>query len=265
MATSVGVVLPPERHLAVVDGEQSVVGDGHAVGVSREVAENLFGAAEGRLGVNHPLFATHLGQQTPESPRITQRLQRSVEGQRSGLERGLEEGQELTTEQAAQDPHRQEEPVAAGDPSGPVRGEAAPRNDAVHVGMMQQILAPGVQDGEDADLCAEMLRVGGNLEESLRGRAEEEAVDDLGILKRHGTKRGGKGEDHVEVRGGEQFVLARSKPLGAGSGQTLRAVAVAARVEGDDRLAAGIALVEVTAQRRCPACWEEVEDASLCE
>ena len=44
--------------------------------------------------------------------------------------------------------------------------------------VMDERLAPGVEDGEEADLGAEMARVGGDRAERLGDGAEEEPVDD---------------------------------------------------------------------------------------
>ena len=51
--------------------------------------------------------------------------------------------------------------------------EAAGSDDAVNVGMMLQLLIPGVQDAEEADLCAEMLSICSDLKQRLRARAEQ--------------------------------------------------------------------------------------------
>ena len=53
--------------------------------------------------------------------------------------------------------------VAAGNPGGSVGCQATARDDAVEMGMVHQGLAPGVQHGDEADISAEMLRVGGDL------------------------------------------------------------------------------------------------------
>ena len=54
-ATPVGIVLPAEAHLVVVDTEEPVVGERHTVGVAAEVLQDLCGAGERRLGVDNPV------------------------------------------------------------------------------------------------------------------------------------------------------------------------------------------------------------------
>ena len=45
-------IAPAKAHLAVVEAEESSVGDGDAVGVAGQILEHVFGAAKGRLGVD---------------------------------------------------------------------------------------------------------------------------------------------------------------------------------------------------------------------
>ena len=64
-----------------------------------------------------------------------------------------------------------------------VRPGAKPRwNDTMDVRMKQQILAPGMQDGEESDLRAKMLGVGGHLHKRLGNGAEQQVVEFNGVL-----------------------------------------------------------------------------------
>ena len=51
----ISIVPPTELNLPIVEIEQSVVGDGDAMGVARDVPENIFRSGKGRFGVDHPL------------------------------------------------------------------------------------------------------------------------------------------------------------------------------------------------------------------
>ena len=51
------VVLDGEGDLAVGEIDDAVVRDGHPMGVGAQVAEDPLGAAERRLGVDHPVLA----------------------------------------------------------------------------------------------------------------------------------------------------------------------------------------------------------------
>ena len=48
--------------------------------------------------------------------------------------------------------------------------------------MMKQVLAPGVQHGEEADLGAQVLGIGSDGAQGLGGGAEEQAVDERLVL-----------------------------------------------------------------------------------
>ena len=54
-AVVVSGVSPAKAHLSVIETEQPSVGDGDAVRVTGQVLQDMFGSAERRLGVDHPL------------------------------------------------------------------------------------------------------------------------------------------------------------------------------------------------------------------
>ena len=43
--------------LAIEEGDQPMVGDGHAMGVTAEILQHIFGATEGAFLVDHPVFS----------------------------------------------------------------------------------------------------------------------------------------------------------------------------------------------------------------
>jgi hypothetical protein len=50
--------------------------------------------------------------------------------------------------------------------------------------MVQQRLGPGVQDGQEADGGAQVLAVSGDLEQGLRGGAEQDPVEEFLVAQR---------------------------------------------------------------------------------
>ena len=54
--------------------------------------------------------------------------------------------------------------------------------------MIKQLLPPGVQYGEEADLCTQVLWIGGDGPQGLGGRAEQDVVDDRLVVI--GDRRG---------------------------------------------------------------------------
>ena len=111
---------------------------------------------------------------------------RGEEVQLAGGERLLQVVQEQAPEHPRQHPDRQEEPRPAGDPALPVRRDAAARNEKMNVRVVQQVLPPGVQHAEEADLRAQMLRIGGDGAQRLRRRPEQDVVDHGLVLERDG-------------------------------------------------------------------------------
>ena len=116
---------------------------------------------------------------------------------------------------------------------------------------MRQRLPPRVQNSDDADLCAEPPRVGGERRHRFGGRREQDRVDDGLVLERDGGDRRGQCQHDVEIRNRQKFGLACGKPLRPRHALTLRAMAVAAGIVGDARHAAVVARLDVTTERGC--------------
>jgi hypothetical protein len=98
--------------------------------------------------------------------------------------------------------------------------------------MVVQVLAPGVEHGDEADLGAEMLRVGRDASQRLGRGSEQDGVDRRLVLGGNLGHRRRQGEHDVEVLNRQQFGLSGGEPLGAGLPLALRAMPVAARVVG---------------------------------
>ena len=114
--------------------------------------------------------------------------------------------------------------------------------------VMDERLVPGVEDGEEADLGAEMAGVGRDRAQRVGDGPEEQTVDDGLLLGGDLGDRRGHGEDDVEVLGGQQVRAAPFEPLGAGQRLAGRTVAVATRVVPDAPMAAMVTLLDVTAE-----------------
>ena len=114
--------------------------------------------------------------------------------------------------------------------------------------MMDERLAPGVEDGEEADLGAKVAGIGGYGTACLGDGPEEETVDGGLVLGGDLGDRRGHGEDDVKVLGGKQIRAALFEPGGAGQRLTGRTVAVATRVVPDAPMTAMITLLDVAAE-----------------
>src|SRR5207244_4806331 len=103
----------------------------------------------------------------------------------------------------------------AGHPARAVEGGATAGDEAVDVRVMMQILAPGMEHGDEADIGAEMLGIGGNSAQRLGGCAKQDGVEGCLILKSNRRDLGRYGKNDVEIRYRQQLGLALGKPLGA--------------------------------------------------
>lgn len=91
--------------------------------------------------------------------------------------RPLQEIEKLAAKDAAEDLDGEEEGIFRMNPVRVAWIEAAGGNDAVEMRMQSEVLSPGVQNAEEADLGSEVLGVGRNFEHGLSAGAEEQIVE----------------------------------------------------------------------------------------
>jgi hypothetical protein len=89
----------------------------------------------------------------------------------------LKEIEKLAAEDAAEDLDGEKERILRMNPARVAWIETSGGNDAVEMRMQSQVLSPGVQNAEKADLGSEVLGVGGNFEHGLSASAEEQIVE----------------------------------------------------------------------------------------
>jgi hypothetical protein len=53
---TVSVIPPEKRDVVAIKGKQSMVGNRNTMSIASEVAHDLFGPAEGWLGIDHPVL-----------------------------------------------------------------------------------------------------------------------------------------------------------------------------------------------------------------
>ncbi len=165
LLAAVGIIAPAEADAIPVEGGDAVVRDGHAVGVAAEVAQHMFGSAEGKVGVDVPSLVAELVDQLLEARRI--------KGGTSAVKQALaiemvKACEELLAKDGAQNGNRQEEHRMAGvHPALVIGRQPAAGNHAVDMVMRQKVRTPRVQDGEESDLCTQTLGIGGDFEQGL--------------------------------------------------------------------------------------------------
>ena len=169
------VVLPAEGDAALIEGDEPGVGDRHAVRVARQIGQHRLGPGEGALGVDDPFALTQRREPVGEGLGIAELGVLAEELQLPGAMQALQLFEEAAPEQPRQHPHRQEEPRPARHPALAVGGEAAAGHDAVHVRMVRQRRAPGVQHQRGADPRTQVLRIGGDGAQRLGGDVEQQS------------------------------------------------------------------------------------------
>ena len=162
-----GGVAPAERNHAAGECDETVVGDRHAMGVLTEITKRLLRPSKGALGINHPFGTEQRTQPRRENLRIVQRGERSVKAEFMLCMQLFEAIDELAPKYLTEHLDRQEELSLRGDPLRVIGGETAGGNNAVHMGMMLQFLIPGVEDAEEADLCAKTFGIARDLKQCL--------------------------------------------------------------------------------------------------
>ena len=124
-----------------------------------------------------------------------------------------------------------------------------------------QVLAPGMQHGEESDCGAQMAWVARNRGQGSGHHAEQEAVNHRFVLQSEGGDLFRHSEDYVEVRHRQQFGLALLEPLLPLGVLTFGTVPVAARVIRNPRKTTLAAFLNVAAQHGRTAGFDSAHHA----
>jgi hypothetical protein len=129
--------------------------------------------------------------------------------------------------------------------------------------MVQQVLTPGVQNGDKANLGAQVFGVGCDSSQSLSSGLKQNVVDHILVLECDRANLLRHGKHHMEILYRQQLGLTLRQPLGTRQRLTLGAMTISAAVIGDALVAAGIAFFNVTTQCHCSALLDGTHDAKL--
>lgn len=116
LLVAIPVVTPPEGHMAVLEPDQTMIGDRDTVRVAAEVVQHLGRAAERRLAVDDPLGLAADLEQPFELRRRVQFLEPSMELDLPGGTGLFETVEKDAPIEPGEDPDGQKEPWARGDP-----------------------------------------------------------------------------------------------------------------------------------------------------
>src|SRR6266853_615181 len=101
--------------------------------VSGQIMQNMFGAAEGPLGIDHPVISEKSAEKGVERLLRCQRKAWAIEGKLLPAKGALEASYELATKDPAQDSDRQKESRWRPDPPLAVRRQTTAGHDTVNV------------------------------------------------------------------------------------------------------------------------------------
>ena len=124
---------------------------------------------DGNIPTYSAIDAAQFGDTRVESGGVGEARERTGEAQPAGVIGVLQVAQKEPAEQARENPHRQEEAGAAGDPARAIERGATAGHDAMDMRVMSESLAPGVEHCGDADAGAEMTGIGGDRDQRLGG------------------------------------------------------------------------------------------------
>jgi hypothetical protein len=172
--------------------------------------------------------------------------------------------QKKATEQTSQHANVQEEIRPARDPTRSIGRKTAAWNDAMQMRVMEEILPPGMQDGEKANLRTQVLGVSGNGAQRLAHRSEQNIVDELLILVGDRSDWLWDRKDDVEVADVEKLGSTVFQPFSASQRLALWAVAVSATIVTNALVVTVVTLLDVTTKRCRSTLLDRRHDATLC-
>lgn len=111
-----GVVFPTKGKVAVLECEQAMVGDGHAVGVAAQISQDLLWSTKGRLGVDDPLFGSQRSQERIEVARVREVRQGAMKGEFAKVESVVQCLEKETAEQPGEHVNGKKEALATTNP-----------------------------------------------------------------------------------------------------------------------------------------------------
>jgi len=133
----------------------------------------------------------------------------------------------------------------------------------MHMRVILQVLAPGVQHRNEANLCAEMPGIGGKPAQRLGDSAKQDGIDRLLVLEGDRRNLLRHGEHDVEVADRQKVCLPRVKPVAARLTLAFWAMPVAAGIVGDAERVTILALLDMPAEARCPAHLDGAHDPTF--
>ncbi len=130
--------------------------------------------------------------------------------------------------------------------------------------MFLELLIPGMQNREEADLGIQALGIRSDLEQCCRARSQQQRVGDSLVLQGQLREDARHSEDDMQVAHRQQLAATVLEPTLASVGLTLRTMPIATRVVGDGRTVAAVAaLIEMSTERSGAATLDRGEHLQM--
>ena len=110
LPAAISVIPPAEANRVLVKGHNAVVADGHPMGITAEVSQQLLWAREGRLGVHCPIFSHQRIEQFAEGLLAAQMAAQTAQAEPASFIVPAQSADKLAPEQGRQGFYRYEEP-----------------------------------------------------------------------------------------------------------------------------------------------------------
>ena len=245
------------RSLCRIQMVQSPVRDRDAMGVSREILENLLGTSEWRFGINIPALGCRFANLRLECPRLGEFAQIVVKLKLSRSEEPLEPSAEFSLEHCRQGDDRKQESFTGCFPIQSVQSHTPAGDNAMDMIMIDQGLTPGMQHQRQSQLNTKIVST--EFQQRLRGSPEEQVVHHSPVLPDDWMEPVWQGEDNVKIGNGQEQLLLSLQPFHRLVPLAIGTMPVAAGSGHEVLPSAMFAAVTVAAQLRRLAGQQRVE------
>ena len=140
----VGRIAPTKRDLPISKGDQSMVGDGHAMGVTAQITEHMLWASERAFRVDHPVLSEQWSQPRSKGFWLSEELQVSMKVELAVMKGALEGFVELAAEYAAEHLDGKKKVVMWFDPARVIGRQSTGWHHAMDMRMKFDFLTPSM-------------------------------------------------------------------------------------------------------------------------
>ena len=176
------IIAPAEVDDAVLHSDETLMADGNPMGIAPEVRHHLLGACEGRLGIDDPLLPPQGIQPLAKRGGLLQRRCPRGKLELPLGEGGVEAIEILPAKDPCEGAHGEQElPTPRRNPPVLLGHQSATRHETMHVEMLVQVLAPGMQDHGSPEVATEPTWVPPEGVQRVPRGLEQESIEDTRV------------------------------------------------------------------------------------